>query len=670
MAHHHHLHRRGNQLEGRNALAGPLPAPIAAALALPVADPLPANDNKAPPAQTVVSVIFVTASKTFSGPVAGYTTMAVGSPLIATAAPPPPVQSPSEHPSPQPTDISFNPQDLIDSTTDGSSTTATSSSSSNSTSATTTLANSSSAHALTTGPTSVSPASASGSGSSLSQSSPSGGLSGAAKAGIALAVLIGVGLLLSAVLLFYRRKKKLNDSYGKASDEGSSFHNNGSGFADSSRDSTRGGETVREAPQLSLRPVTQFLPNLGSNRKSAGSPLAMAAAVPAGRHDTPSPTSSANGRERNLTQSPTSDPANPFGNHAEASERPTTAGSGATGSGVDASVFPAPSNGLGAGVAGAMAVRQKAPPPLDLSNRRKFSADASASQISLPLSDAGTENSRSTATTVSTPVAATAAAAAAAAAGASGHTPSPPVHRVQLDFKPSMSDELGLRAGQLVRLLHEYDDGWVSFSLSLSLSLSALPPYTYHLSTNANILKQALCIRLDRSQQGVCPRTCLSKQPVKPRPNPRSGPSSAVRTSPQGRPMAPPVQPPRSASPARAPHSPGALAAQQAKPSNYPAQPRSQSPSPQRPQSPAISRPQTPVDQRPRANSFGQVGPPTGLSPAPGPSKMSSNDAPSAERPPQRIPTVLRSGSPRPSPPSSGVPSRKPLPEQEVGHAM
>lgn len=29
---------------------------------------------------------------------------------------------------------------------------------------------------------------------------------------------------------------------------------------------------------------------------------------------------------------------------------------------------------------------------------------------------------------------------------------------------------------------------------------------------------QALCIRLDRSQQGVAPRTCLSARPVKPRP--------------------------------------------------------------------------------------------------------------------------------------------------------
>jgi hypothetical protein len=30
-----------------------------------------------------------------------------------------------------------------------------------------------------------------------------------------------------------------------------------------------------------------------------------------------------------------------------------------------------------------------------------------------------------------------------------------------MDFNPTMEDELGLRAGQHVRMLHEYDDGWV-----------------------------------------------------------------------------------------------------------------------------------------------------------------------------------------------------------------
>lgn len=36
------------------------------------------------------------------------------------------------------------------------------------------------------------------------------------------------------------------------------------------------------------------------------------------------------------------------------------------------------------------------------------------------------------------------------------------VYRILMDFNPSMPDELELKAGQIVRMLHEYDDGWVS----------------------------------------------------------------------------------------------------------------------------------------------------------------------------------------------------------------
>ncbi|TKA83105.1 hypothetical protein B0A55_00889 [Friedmanniomyces simplex] len=86
------------------------------------------------------------------------------------------------------------------------------------------------------------------------------------------------------------------------------------------------------------------------------------------------------------------------------------------------------------------------------------------------------------------------------------------VHRVQLDFKPSMEDELELKSGQLVRMLHAYDDGW------------------------------ALCIRMDRSQQGVVPRTCLSKLPVKPRPQ---GPPSQSLNGPPMSPTGPPGMTPR-----------------------------------------------------------------------------------------------------------------------------
>jgi hypothetical protein len=54
------------------------------------------------------------------------------------------------------------------------------------------------------------------------------------------------------------------------------------------------------------------------------------------------------------------------------------------------------------------------------------------------------------------------------------------------------------------------------------------------ITKNISNLKQALCIRLDRSRQGVVPRTCLSTRPIKPRPqqNGPQGGSPAMRGSP------------------------------------------------------------------------------------------------------------------------------------------
>jgi len=49
----------------------------------------------------------------------------------------------------------------------------------------------------------------------------------------------------------------------------------------------------------------------------------------------------------------------------------------------------------------------------------------------------------------------------AAALAATGKTA--PVYRVQMEYTPSQADELELRVGGLVRMLHEYDDGWVGY---------------------------------------------------------------------------------------------------------------------------------------------------------------------------------------------------------------
>ncbi|KAK9468713.1 hypothetical protein V1512DRAFT_257735 [Lipomyces arxii] len=84
------------------------------------------------------------------------------------------------------------------------------------------------------------------------------------------------------------------------------------------------------------------------------------------------------------------------------------------------------------------------------------------------------------------PLATAAASTDASADAASASTNN--VHRAIMDFAPTMHDELGLKDGMLVRVLHEYDDGW------------------------------ALCVKLDRSAQGVCPRSCLSARALRPRP--------------------------------------------------------------------------------------------------------------------------------------------------------
>jgi hypothetical protein len=76
----------------------------------------------------------------------------------------------------------------------------------------------------------------------------------------------------------------------------------------------------------------------------------------------------------------------------------------------------------------------------------------------VPGSPAGTDYSNTSAAT-GAPESPSGGAAAIAAAGGPANSA---VHRVQLDFKPTMDDELELKAGDLVRLLHEYDDGWVS----------------------------------------------------------------------------------------------------------------------------------------------------------------------------------------------------------------
>jgi hypothetical protein len=199
--------------------------------------------------------------------------------------------------------------------------------------------------------------------------------------------------------------------------------------------------TTATAPRVSLRPVTQFMPTFGEKRQSRGNAL-MTTAGPIA--EKPS------AWERpNLT--PRSNRDNPFGNHAETIDATNAKGPdvvqdmGPSGEIITGGVVA----GAAAGLARGASKRGNGPKPMDFTKNGPFMG---------PPSPAGTEFSSSS-ESAATPTQ-TGTGAAIAAAGGPVNTA---VHRVQLDFKPSMEDELELRAGQLIRLLHEYDDGWVRF---------------------------------------------------------------------------------------------------------------------------------------------------------------------------------------------------------------
>jgi hypothetical protein len=427
--------------------------------------------------------------------------------------------------------------------------------------------------------------------------------------------------------------------------------------------SIRTERTMSTAPRLSLRPVTQFDPAFENSNKSGGNLLGVAAAgppTPSKERDLPDRPRSAWERPGAanvpVAENPFNDPqqsappsANPFGNNAavDASQAripdspPNASPLHSTKPSAD---FANPAAAIASAdidpVAAATAMSSVPPPTQSLPAPPSINAASEG----VPPSPAWTEDlpaSPGPAPTGALPV-------AGAVIGAASNAPAPApnnVHRVQLDFKPSMQDELGLNAGQLVRMLHEYDDGW------------------------------ALCIRMDRSQQGVVPRTCLSKHPVKPRTGPPRGPPPpGMRGPPIRSPMGPGAVPqPRPLSPASGPNSPLIPANGHMSPA-----PRAMSPGP-RQMSPRMQGP-----PRGRSNSNApQYGPPRGRSnsnaPYAGPPRSMSpgpyGGGPQMAPPPQmgrprsnsanQASSMRRGPAPGPSPmnPNAGpMPSRKPVP--------
>jgi hypothetical protein len=533
-------------------------------------------------AATLVSVVYVTASPTFNGPVAGYTTIGVtpSASSIKTASTAQQsssalVGSPAAFSSPTPSSQASVTSALQ---AESSSLLVTSTSPTPSAVATSSPSSPSEAAASSTASSDVAP---------VSQAST--GMSGGAKAGVAIGVILILVAVLAVCGFFYRRRKlQKSEEYSMTEDE---KHNP---FSDYS--ATPAPVQQQTLPMLNPRTSSHIQPEMSS---------AMA-------------TNSSMDLEK--AQGPIDNNVNPFGQHAELpqpSPQPLQE--------IPAPLrikVPSPEANAGLALAAGavteatiIAHRHNAPQPQEV-KRAVSPAAAMAMEPAMP-SPAGTEFSMNS---------------ASPSTMARGPAPTN-VHRVQLDFKPSMDDELELRAGQLVRLLHEYDDGWVSNPMLA----------TFRFITN---MPQALCMRLDRSAQGVVPRTCLSARPVKPRTKPPGNPPPGMRlpVNPvQNRPMSPAQNP------------------------GFPPGPRSMSPGPYGSGRPNPSM--APQDGRMRSNSAGNIremrAAPVGPSPMNPIGHIAAQAIPTTPNAPfaaPAIPTTPNAPFADSTPPKSPGVNRKPVP--------
>ncbi|KAG9694301.1 hypothetical protein KCU95_g14817, partial [Aureobasidium melanogenum] len=433
------------------------------------------NDNVA----TVFSVVYVTASATFSGPTAGFVTLGAQTTTSAKAAAKSTAASNNDDEDnttsanakqPSPTartsttsTSSAKVTSTLSPTAKSTANTLSSSSSSSLVSSSLAVLTSSAAASSTIASSSISSAAkAEATSSSSASATPvadaaSSGMSSGAKAGIAIVVIFAIGAL-AGLAYFLIRKKKAQQKQAigmeRLDDEKKGFVSQSPSTMTIPQPPAQTRSTG-PAPRLSYRPTSQWSPSvLGDAEKAA----AGAAAGVMAKH---------------------SDPANPFGIHAQTVESQSR----------DV-ISPIPEE-------------RSLSPPVELQGSPVPSPTAANFNISSPATPA------EVGTASAVPVAALAGAASGAAIA---DPPGSTVHRVQLEFKPSMDDELELKVGQIVRVLHEYDDGW------------------------------ALCIRMDRSQQGVAPRTCLSKAPLKPRPMgpppAKNGPRGPGSMGPPPRPIA------------------------------------------------------------------------------------------------------------------------------------
>lgn len=272
------------------------------------------HGRAAEPQNQVVQVVYVTAAPTFDGPIGGYITMgaAAGDPaLVAT----PHVNPPVAVASPKPDLLHLSPFPLGISTTLGTTTkllpTAILVPS-------TTLGTTGPLLAATSPPSfSSSKASspynfatpaANSSDTTSSVSAPSG-MSTGGKAGLTIGIILLIATMLSLMVFYLKKRKDKMEEVEAAADREKAPMDGAAAAAAAAPGPKRSSSVRAQAPRLSLRPVTEFQPNLGEKSASRGNPLA--AALP------PVPELESENEKQPPTTGNSANPANPFGNHAE-----------------------------------------------------------------------------------------------------------------------------------------------------------------------------------------------------------------------------------------------------------------------------------------------------------------------------------------------------------------
>lgn len=413
-------------------------------------------DRRADDVATVFSVVYVTASATFSGPTAGFVTLGADptttTPKAAktatsnnnndndkTTSTKAKHTSTTEKPNSSPARTSAKSAAASSSANVKSTATGVASASSSSSLSTpssgllTASAAASSTIASSAIASSAAKAQVTSSSSASASASPeasSGGMSTGAKAGIALLVICIIGVAVGLALFMIRKKKAQQKAAGGAE----KLDDEKAGFISKSPSTM----TIPQppplshnnpAPRVSYRPGSAFAPGVVSDAEKAAAGAATAAAAGA----VVSQSAGAHGRKGSQA---TNDPSNPFGIHAQTIDTQSKE-----------MISPIPEE-------------RSLSPPVELQGSPVPSPTAASFNINSPATPSADARAEvGMAAAVSLP-----AVAAATPGAAAADPPGSTVHRVQLEFKPSMDDELELKVGQIVRVLHEYDDGWVSSS--------------------------------------------------------------------------------------------------------------------------------------------------------------------------------------------------------------